>query len=383
MGNQKKLRIAIVTNNYTPYSGGVVSSINSFSKELLSLGHEILIVTLDFLGKRHNDPSYVIRIPSIARFEHGKNRLAIPWRPDVHVERILRHFCPDIIHSQHPFLIGVSALHAARELNIPILFTYHTLYERYTHYIPFYQPIVRHIAQKKVFNYCKKVDWVIAPSKAIQTLLLNQSIKTPISLLPSPIQKHFLPDNNLSFIDKKEGRSFNLILVSRLVEEKNIPFVLDLMQHLDPKKFVLKLVGYGPQENELRQYAYQKLGLSENQVCFIIKPSQDELISLYKSADLFLFSSQTDTQGLVLAESMAAGTPVVALDGPGQQDVIKDGVNGFIIDSKEEMVKKIRQIAENAQLHQKLCEGAFNTAQNYAPEVLTKHLLDIYLNLIG
>ena len=111
MNKKKSLKVVFVTNNYTPYTGGVVSSINAFTDELIARGHVVQIVALDFLGSKHDDPSHVVRIPSMIRFSRGGgNLLAIPWRPDAQVLRVLKEFDPDIVHAHHPFLLGQSAL---------------------------------------------------------------------------------------------------------------------------------------------------------------------------------------------------------------------------------------------------------------------------------
>jgi len=377
---KRKFRIAFVTNNYSPYSGGVVSSIDAFVQELMSRGHEVLIITLSFLGKQHQDPSYIVRVPSSVRFVYNKNRMAIPWRSDAHVACILRKFKPDIVHNHHPFLLCQSALKFAKKCSIPTVFTYHTMYERYTHYVPLYQPLVKFVTKKIVFDFCSHVDHIIAPSSAVSEQIFKQGVTTPISTIASPLRPQFLDEHA-----KKAGRSekiLQLLLVSRLVPEKNVSAVLDVMSQLDPKKHAMTIVGYGPQEEYLRNYAYKTLSLSPNQVQFIIKPPMSELIRLYRQADLFLFPSTSDTQGLVLAESMAGGTPVVALDGAGQRDIIVDGENGFIVASKEQMVKKIKQISSDDDLLTRLQQGALKTAHNYTPEALTERLLEVYQGLL-
>lgn len=142
--------------------------------------------------------------------------------------------------------------------------------------------------------------------------------------------------------------------------------------------YTLTMVGYGPTFKEIQTYAYQTLQLNRDRLQFIYKPNKNELPKLYAQADLFLFPSQTDTQGLVLAESMACGTPVVALDGPGQRDIIKQGKNGFIVQNKKEMLTIIESIKNDAQLQQNLQEGASQKAQNYNPKRLIEKLVKLY-----
>src|SRR6266404_2396469 len=128
------MRIFFVTNNYTPYSGGVIHAITATTDALRAQGHEVFIITLDFLGKPDKpqaDPDYVIRIACPIKFMYKTNYMAIPWRPTHAIKQLIQQYKPDIIHVHHPFLLGVSALHAAQTYNIPCIFTYHTMYEDY------------------------------------------------------------------------------------------------------------------------------------------------------------------------------------------------------------------------------------------------------------
>lgn len=375
------MRIALVTNNYTPYSGGVVSSINAYAQQLIARGHTLLIITLDFLGDAHHDAPYVKRVASITHFIYKKNPMAVPWRPDATVLSYLQEFQPDVVHVHHPFLLGQSALYAARTLGVPLVFTYHTLYEHYSHYIPFYQPWVKAIVIHKTMQFCGLVDHIIAPSNAVRDYLLGQGITTPITVLPSPVQPEFFCTD--AHMPKQSHKPFRLLVVSRLVQEKNITAALDVVAQLAPGSFELTIVGYGEQEQALRDYAYTTLHLSDRQVRFVIRPPHQELIRLYQESDLFLFTSVTDTQGLVLAESMAGGTPVVALDGPGQRDIVQNGVNGFIEPSLETMISHIQALANDMHMYKKLRGGAYATAQKYRPETVAESLLAIYAQIMG
>ena len=165
-----------------------------------------------------------------------------------------------------------------------------------------------------------------------------------------------------------------LVLFTR---EKNIPFILDVIAKL-PDEFELTLVGYGSYIDYLTEYAYKKLTLSPDRIRFIIKPDKQALLALYRSAHLFLFPSQSDTQGLVLAESMASSTPVIALDGMGQRDIIRSGKNGFIVHDRDEMREKIMATVQDEQLYHQLQCNAWQTAQAYDPKELVKKALSLY-----
>ncbi|MDP3889097.1 MAG: glycosyltransferase, partial [bacterium] len=292
MGNNS-LRILFVTNNYTPFSGGVVTSINATADQLRAMGHKVFIVTLNFLGKQHVDPYYVLRVPCPIRFMYKKNHMAIPWRSDSYLLRQINIIKPDVIHVHHPFLLGSSAVKIARSLNIPVFFTYHTMYEKYLHYIPLPQILTRAFVMRHVRKFCQKVDGIVVPSTQIKHYLRDHDIKVPIEVIPSPVRSFFLMHDG---IQKRKSKPFHLLTVSRFRKEKNLPFLLDVVARLSSKDFIFTLVGFGSEYNALRKYAYQKLKLSPDNVQFVYAPEMDDLQRLYQDAHLFLFSSKTDTQ---------------------------------------------------------------------------------------
>lgn len=369
------MRIFFVTNNYTPYSGGVVQSITATAQELRTQGHAVFIITLDFLGTQHNDPDYIIRIACPIKFRYKKNYMAIPWRPTHAIKKLIEQYKPDVIHVHHPFLLGTRAVHAARTYNIPCVFTHHTLYEEYAHYIPVPSIFIRPLIRTAVRIFCNKVQAIIAPSSYVKNYLQSQNIKTPIFVIPSPLRKCFSNTNNKK--EKKDAHFFELLLVTRFVPEKNVPFVFGIMNLL-PDNFRITLAGYGSDEEKLQTLAFDALQFSPERVCFVHKPNQEQLLELYRTADLFIFPSTTDTQGIVLAESMSQGLPVIALDGPGQRDIIENGENGFITTSAQKTAEIIIKISADKKLYNHLVNGTRKTAQHYSTKVIIQKLLRLY-----
>jgi glycosyltransferase involved in cell wall biosynthesis len=256
------------------------------------------------------------------------------------------------------------------------------MYEEYAHYIPllperWIKPLIRAI----VTHFCNSVDGIIAPSNAIKEYLALQNVTPPIHVIPSPLSPLFFT-NHPTTKSLEHKQQFKLLLVSRFMPEKNIPFVLDVLKQL-PENFTLTLIGYGDQYKAMQTLAFTTLQLSPERITFMPKQSHKQLLNYYREADLFIFPSQTDTQGIVLAESMSQGLPVIALDGPGQRDIIINGINGFIINDINHAARTIMEIATNTALHNQLIAGAFNTAQRYHTNYIIKELLDFYHMIIS
>lgn len=378
----KQRTIVMITNNYTPYSGGVVSSLLSTVAELRRLGYRVIIVTFDFLADGSQEPD-VIRLRCAARFMYRKNHCIIPWRMSAQLTKIFDELQPDLIHVHHPFLLCRSAVRLAQQRAIPIVFTHHTLYEDYVHYLPIPACFSRPLTQWWVARFCKQVHSVIVPGESIKQYLAKQGV-TNTTVVPSGILPCFVAKASESMQTSAKKASFlnepiELLTVSRFVPEKSIEFLLDVIARLGPG-YRLTLVGYGASGQALRDYAYEQLALSQSQVRFIEQPPKEQLCELYGAAHLFLFASVTETQGLVLAEAMAFGTPVIARRGPGVVDCVTDGSNGYLINSVDEMVARIRELSaqENQVRYQAFQQEALRTSQNYYPERTVKKLVDLY-----
>lgn len=378
MNKDKSLLIFMITNNYTPYSGGVVSALDTYKTELIKLGHKVIIVTLDFLGQNTKEDD-IIRLSCPIRFTYNKNHMAIPIRPKAELYKLIETHRPDIIHTHHPFLLGYYALKASKKYNIPIVFTYHTLYENYLHYLKLPEFITKPITNILVKQFCSKIDKLIVPSESVNHYVNQKNIAKNALVVPTGILPIFIkPEFNY----KLNNNRFKLLTVSRFTKEKNIKFLLDAYKQLDSTKFSFTLVGFGAQQQELEEYAYTKLKLSAKDVIFITKPEKRELVHYYDNSNLFIFGSTSETQGLVLAESMARGTPVIALNGPGSIDIIKQNVNGFIINNNKEMVDAINNIAQDHKLYQNLQYQAWLTGKEYWPANCASKLDYIYKNAL-
>lgn len=375
----KSLVIVFVTNNYTPYRGGVVSSIKACAQALRQLGHRVVIITLDFRGVYKECD--VVRVACPLRFVYKDNQMAVPWHATRALGQIFSQINPDIVHIHHPFLLGYAALRVCLRVQLPVVFTHHTQYEHYLHYVPLPMAITQPVVRTRVSSVCQRVNAIIVPSVAIKAYIQEYGMTSSVVVVPSPLQDHFAKQLPV-FIPKKVHARFRLLYVGRFAQEKNISVLLDLMSLLDSRYYCLKLVGYGYFEQQLKHYAYSSLKLSHSQVCFIRSPCSQRLCLFYRSSDLFVFSSQTETQGLVLAESMAAGTPVVALHGAGQDELVINGVNGFLVNNCEHMAERIEQIAHDRELFEHLQREAWQTSHHFHADQLAHKLLQVYHSTI-
>ena len=372
--------IVFITNNYKPYSGGVVSSIDSARAALIKQGFIVYIITLDFLSKYTETDHNIIRLYCPFKGIYKTKHIAIPWGTYVQMYTHINAIKPDIIHAHHPFLLGATGQQISRELHIPIVFTYHTMYEHYLHYMPFLQGVVKPLMQYHIRKFCNSIDGIIVPTISVNKYLQAQGIITPMQVIPSSILPLFIHPQPY----KKDFKAprFHLISVSRFVKEKNIFFLINVFAQLDKNKFQLTLLGYGSELNVLRNYTYNILRLKECDITFIEHPSKTLLAEYYAKAHLFIFASHSETQGLVLAEAMAAGTPVIALKAIGAQDIIKNGVNGFLVENMYDMQEAIENCAHHEAMYMSLVQNAWHTAQSYHPEKIGYYLINFYRNII-
>ncbi len=376
------MRIAFVTNNYTPYRGGLVSSLQSFAQELRAQGHEVVIVTLHFCGTQQREDG-VVRLCCPVRMQCGVYHLAVPWYPTQQLEQVLRSFAVDVVHVHHPFLLGPAGVRAARRLDVPVIFTYHTRYEQFAYHLPLPRAVAQRAILYKVWQFCPTVDHIIAPSESVRNFVQTHAGRTlPISVVPSGI----LPVYRNTTKPPKQplaGRKIKLLTVSRFAKEKNIPLLLRAMRQLRADNFHLTIAGYGPEYHALRSLAYDECGLSEQHVSFACEPSRQQIAQLYRDADLFLFASVGEGQGLVLAEAMAAGTPAIATDVSGSCDIVRSGQNGFLARDEFEMVARVREAVADQIRYNALSAGAWQTGKRYLPNVCAEQLEVVYRRVCG
>jgi 1,2-diacylglycerol 3-alpha-glucosyltransferase len=375
------MRIAMFTNSYVPTLSGVTRSIVSFRQMLLDRGHEVLVVAPYQQDAPHDEPG-VIRMPAIPPLTANEIPVALPLVG--YLTSTLDEFEPTVIHAHHPFFLGNTALRVGATRNLPVVFTHHTMYEHYAHYLPGIPETVAHLASRLATEFANRCHTVIAPSESVAEILRERGVTTAVEVIPTGIDTAAFAHG-----DRTAGRrrwslrptSPVVGYVGRLAAEKNLDFLLPaLATALDrcPDGQVL-IVGDGPVREQLQTLAVD-LGISDR-VRFTGSLSGQMLADAYRSLDVFAFSSHSETQGMVLAEAMAAGVPVVALDAAGVREIVCDGVNGHLVASanQNEFAASVASLlnAEPAR-RELLASAARQTAQGYSLAACTNRLIDTY-----
>jgi glycosyltransferase involved in cell wall biosynthesis len=377
------LRIGIFTDSYKPYTSGVVTSITTFRDELTRLGHEVHIFAPSYPHYQDEEPN-VYRFYSVPSPTNTDFTLAIPIYPGLGT--LVKHLRLDIIHVHSPMIMGRVGLRYARKYNIPLVFTYHTRYDQYVHYVPVAQDLAKEVTIKYSRTFCNHCDHIITPSEDIRTIIRENEVRKPVTVIPTgiPLQKFengdsgWLRDN---FDIPPENKI--LLFVGRLSKEKNLDFLIETFRIIKDQipRTSLVLTAQGPLEDELKTLCLQ-LGLSFQDVVFTGAVPYDTLGNVYHSADLFVFSSLTETQGLVLTEAMACGLPVVAVRASGVQDMVDDGVDGILTNlDTEELASAVCRVLSDDILYQHLQKNALLKAESLSARSMALRLEDIYERL--
>ncbi|MDH7576464.1 MAG: glycosyltransferase family 4 protein [Bacillota bacterium] len=378
------MKIGIFTDSYKPYVSGVVRSIDTFSRELVRRGHEIYVFAPRYPGGQEENGN-VYRFPSFhtpanPEFYIG---LPLPWR----AIRYAKKWSLDLIHVHSPFLLGRLGASFARRLKVPLVFTYHTLYDQYIHYFPFARGLARHVVIHMARDFCNRCDLVITPTGVIRNLLEGYGVRRPIVPIPTGIYPERFHAGDPCFLYENFGIPWEekiLLFVGRIGKEKNLDFLFRVFRQVlqQHHAVTLVLVGSGPEKKALETFA-EELGINSKVIFTGLLPP-DVVAGAYRSADLFVFPSVTETQGLVLLEAMAAGLPVVARAAFGSLAMVQDGKTGFLCDEREEeFAARIILLLENSSLRKQMSEAARARACRLSAEKMALRLEKAYLALLN
>ncbi len=373
------MKIGMFTNYYKPTTTGVVNSICSLKEGLENLGHEVYVFTFSHLGYKDKEKG-IIRIGSIKFEKNNEFDLMLPsFGKSIKTIKSL-----DVIHSHHPVIMGWFGSFFAELYTKPHIFTYHSQYENYSIYIPFEQRITKAVTKKIIKNYANKCDCVISPSESIKKIILKQGINTRIDVVPTGINLERFKTGNGSKIRKKHKISLNkkiLLYAGRIAKEKNIDLLINSFDLIAKKRedVCLVIVGKGLKKMHLKRII-KKMKLEKK---VILAGFSKSIQDYYDAADLFVFSSPNETQGLVLVEAMASGKPVVAVESSGANDII-NGKNGFLAkNSVKDFSSKITKILDDDNLRKSMSEEALKTSEKFSTEIMAKRMQEIYKSLLN
>jgi glycosyltransferase involved in cell wall biosynthesis len=381
------MHILMISDVYFPRINGVSTSIQTFRRNLVDMGHKVTLIAPEYEDVS-DDETDIIRIPA---------RTVIVDKEDKMMKRrFIRTLIPelkqqaiDLIHIQTPFVAHYEGVNIANVLGIPSISSYHTFFEEYFYnYIKWLpKPWLRYAARAFSRSQCQQVNALLVPSSPMHDVLRGYGIDAPMHILPTGLKlDDFASGDGESFREQHNiAREQPCIaFVGRIAHEKNIRFLLtmfSLLRQQIPNACFL-IAGDGPALPNLKKQC-QQLGLNDAIHFVGYLNREGELQSCYKAADVFVFASRTETQGLVLLEAMACGTPVVSTAVMGTKDVMKDGEGGLIAPEDEALfADKVARLLLDTDTRQHMQEKAIAYAAEWSQENMTLRLLTHYQTLI-
>lgn len=382
------MKILITTDWYSPVINGVVTSVLNLQKQLEAKGHEVKILTLSRDGSpKKNDSAYYVRSFHVRIYPEARGTYS--FFKNKYVKELLA-WKPDIIHSQCEWMSFIFAKEIAGKLHIPIVHTYHTIYEDYTHYFLHNQLVSKKLIRFGAGYALKRADYVITPTDKAKESLNVYDLKTPVTTVPTGIdlakyqrkvyyEELFELRNSLGIPTEKKILSY----VGRLGKEKNVDELIKNMKQLlkiEPNALLL-IVGGGPYEEELKTLT-GKLKLTDS-VKFVGMVPPSETPKYYKLGHIFVCASQSEAQGLTYIEALACGIPSVCKDDKCLQGVIINGYNGYTYRNNEEYISYVTSILNMPEINYKrLCENAKTSSANYSTKIFAEKIEEVYTQAV-
>ena len=376
------MKILITTDTYRPTINGVVTSIESLKKALDRLGHDVRILTFSYIfnSKQEGDIYYMGSLGA------GK------FYPDARMNKLfynrfyedIMDWKPDIVHSQTEFTMFIQAKKIAKDLDIPLLHTYHTVYEDYTHYFSLNKKIGKELAKQFTKQIIKNTDGVVVPTNKIYNLLTEYNIHEDIYVAPTGINV-----NKLSECDDFDIRSgykipedkHIVLFLGRIGKEKNITEILQYLENINRDDIVFIIAGAGPFLSELKDICSNSK--IRDRLIFTGMIDSSKVGNFYSKADVFVSASTSETQGLTFIESMACSTPIICRHDDCLDGVLIEGKTGFGYDTEEEFIDYLNQILDNEKLRDKMGKNCKQLVdENYTEDSFANKIEKIYKKVI-
>ena len=387
-----RLRIGFFTDSYLPVTHGVEVSIETFRWNLEKAGHQVFVYAPAVPGYRDRNRR-VVRLKSVRVIENPEMRLAFPVVEDGTLGQVTR-MPLDVVHVHTPFTMGLLGKYIATHQRVPIVYTHHTHYPEYAKAYLKERVVLPFLAKSLSAWFANLADAVIAPSPKIRALLRAYGVRKPISVLPTGIRlRQFKRTQTCArrarAVRTRLGitpREKVLLFVGRLGREKNVEFLVRAfaaLRTLHPH-VRLVIVGDGPIRDELRSLA-ENLALGTNAV-FTGSVAHAEIAPYYQAADMFVFSSLTDTQGIVVLEAIASGLPVVALRDEAFTLMVKDGRNGLLLPRNVSAARFGRTVAgllEDTSRRRRFSAASTRVARQFSETEQARRLARLYQELVS
>jgi glycosyltransferase involved in cell wall biosynthesis len=380
----------MITDVYFPRINGVSTSIGTFIRELMRLGHHVTLIAPmygDDDDKEDMDFE-ILRIPSRKVPFDPEDRLMKRNLVDLHLKHLARQRF-DILHIQTPFVAHYAGIRLARKLDIPVVETYHTYFEEYLyHYLRFMpKTSMQWLARRFTRSQSKNVGAMVVPSTLMHKVLVTYGVEATLRIIPTGLENDRFEGGDGNRFREKYNISLSrpvLCHVGRSAHEKNIDFLLEMLVHVKKTipDILLVLAGEGPAQEHLRNRS-SSLDLNNNIRFLNYLDRDNELKDCYRAGDVFVFASRTETQGLVLLEAMALGVPVVSTAVLGTVDILKPEKGALIAEENAEDFshKVVTLLGDNELRHEKSTE-AVDYAHTWSAEDTTLRLIDYYEEIL-
>lgn len=383
------MRIGLFTDTFPPYINGVSTSIAMLKNALEKKGHQVFVVTAnnDLAKYSYEDNGNIIRIPGIPTGIYDYRLTGIY---PVRCINKIKKWKLDVIHSHTEFGVGTFARIISKQLNIPLVHTYHTMYEDYIHYITkgYFDHASKKIVEYLTLFYCDKtISELIVPTKKTYDLFKDKyKVARNVHIIPTGIEveRFYKEKYSKTMVNQYKKKykimpnDFVIIFVGRLAQEKNIEFLIDAQRDIVKKYSNCKLliVGDGPDADKYKKLA-QKYKIEDN-IIFTGKVPWENIPIYYQIASIFVTASRSETQGLTVIEAMAASVVPVCIDDESFRNVVIDDLNGKIFKNKRQYKLQIEQLIENPDDLKRMCRQARRNSEEYSSKYFAERVLDVY-----
>ena len=375
------MKIGLFTDGYYPQINGVATTVDDLKDSLRTLDHNVYIVAPKYPKYKDRDPK-VFRLKSFRLYRNPELRLSYMF-PDKIFQKVLKVDF-DIIHGFSGGSVPSLGLALAKFKKKPYVFTYNTRLNHYTHYFLGGKILRPKAIEKIVELYCNVCDYVIAPAEYVKEELLEFGVKKPIAVIPNGVNTNKFKPGKSNFLRARMGLKTSeriALYVGRLAKEKSVDFLIRSFAKLKQDNVYLAIVGDGPERKNLETLV-KKLKL-EKQILFLGFVDHNLLATVYQSADIFVFSSTTETQGMIIPEAMACGLPVLTVKDKVFAQFIEDGVNGFIVEKRETIfAQKLEDLLQDKDLLTRISKEARLQALKFSLEEIAKKFENLYKQLV-